>query len=59
MYLVFVCNIYLLKGEYGDDNEFTVFYIGSSQGQVYKISQWMEGDKMKSQLLDVFQVRDT
>jgi len=42
-------------GEYGDEKELTVFYVGTSTGQVYKISQWNEGDSMKSQLLDVFQ----
>ena len=36
---------------------FTIFYVGTSTGQVYKISQWQEGDSIKSQLLDVFQVQ--
>jgi len=42
-------------GEYGNEKVFTLFYVGTSTGQVYKISQWQEGDSIKSQLLDVFQ----
>lgn len=45
----------LTTGEYADEKEFTMLYVGTSTGQVYKISQWSQGDQLKSQLLDVFQ----
>jgi len=44
-------------GLYSDKQEYTIFYIGSRTGQVYKVSQWtdQESGKQSSLLLDVFQ----
>jgi len=43
-------------GLYGDKKEFTVFYIGTQTGQVYKVSQWRDDEgRLQSQLLDSFQ----
>lgn len=44
-------------GKYGEKRDFTMFYIGCSTGQVYKVSQWvdLETGRRKSALLDVFQ----
>jgi len=43
-------------GLYGDKKEFSIFYIGTKSGQVYKVSQWTDDDgKLQSQLLDSFQ----
>ena len=36
--------------------EFSIFYIGTKSGHVYKVSQWTDDDgKLQSQLLDSFQ----
>ncbi len=55
-YCFLIIIYYYNSGEYGNEKVFTLFYVGTSTGQVYKISQWQEGDSIKSQLLDVFQV---
>merc|ERR1711973_464393 len=43
----------------GDDrltqDNITVILAGTSNGKIYKISNWMENNKMKSNLLDIFQ----
>ena len=41
---------------FSEQREFTLFYVGTSEGQVYKISQWSQRGQLKSQLLDIFQV---
>ena len=36
--------------------EFSIFYIGTKTGHIYKVSQWTDDDgKLQSQLLDSFQ----
>jgi len=43
-------------GLYGDKKEFSIFYIGTKTGHVYKVSQWTDDDGvLQSQLLDSFQ----
>merc|ERR1712038_883560 len=43
-------------GLYGDKKEFSIFYIGTKTGQVYKVSQWRDDEgRLQSQLLDSFQ----
>ena len=44
------------EGSYSDQREFTIFYVGTVEGEVYKISQWSQRGELKSQLLDIFQV---
>ncbi len=34
-------------GEYSDQKEFTIFYIGNKEGQVYKVAQWTQDGKLK------------
>merc|ERR1719245_1967908 len=43
-------------GLYGDKKEFSIFYIGTKTGHIYKVSQWSDDDdNLQSQLLDSFQ----
>merc|ERR1711973_540916 len=37
------------------EDNITVIFAGTSNGKIYKISSWMDNNKMKSQLLDIFQ----
>jgi hypothetical protein len=32
---------------YSEQKEFTIFYIGSKGGQVYKVAQWMQDGKLR------------
>jgi hypothetical protein len=34
-------------GEYSDQKEFTIFYVGNKEGQVYKVAQWTQDGKLK------------
>lgn len=45
----------ITSGSYSDQREFTIFYVGTVEGEVYKISQWSQRGELKSQLLDIFQ----
>jgi len=46
----------LTVGMFSEERQFTLFYVGTIQGQIYKISQWTQQDgQLKSQLLDIFQ----
>ena len=48
-------NIFSLTG-FVFIREFTVFYVGTQTGQVYKVSQWRDDEgRLQSQLLDTFQ----
>lgn len=42
-------------GVFSEQREYTIFYVGTREGQVYKISQWNQGGALKSKLLDIFQ----
>lgn len=42
-------------GRYSASRQFTLFYIGTAAGEVYKVSQWEEEGELRSQLLDTFQ----
>jgi len=43
-------------GLYSDKKDYTLFYIGTKDGKIYKISQWKDDEgRSKSTLLDVFQ----
>ena len=42
-------------GRYSASRQFTLFYIGTATGEVYKVSQWEEEGELRSQLLDTFQ----
>jgi hypothetical protein len=42
-------------GVFSEQREYTVFYIGGTTGQIYKVAQWNQDGKLKSQLLDIFQ----
>ncbi|XP_043240676.1 semaphorin-2A-like [Amphibalanus amphitrite] len=46
------------SGTFGSDREYTVYYAGSNDGQVYKIVEWTADDRsaVRSELLDVFHV---
>jgi hypothetical protein len=36
-----------IVGEYSDQKEFTIFYVGNKEGQVYKVAQWTQDGKLK------------
>lgn len=42
-------------GVFSEQREYTVFYIGTREGQLYKVVQWSQGGALKSRLLDIFQ----
>ena len=42
-------------GRYSASRQFTLFYMGTATGEVYKVSQWEEEGELRSQLLDTFQ----
>jgi hypothetical protein len=42
----------LCVGEYSDQKEFTIFYVGNKEGQVYKVAQWTQDGKLKYVLAD-------
>ena len=52
----FEITLEIILGVFSEQKEYTLFYIGASTGQVYKVSQWNLNGKLKSQLLDIFQV---
>merc|ERR1719507_1974862 len=46
----------MTTGMYSDKQDYTIFYIGAKTGQIFKVSQWKDGEgRQQSQLLDVFQ----
>ena len=46
----------MTTGMYSDKQDYTIFYIGAKTGQIFKVSQWADGEGVQhSQLLDVFQ----
>lgn len=45
----------LSAGVYSDQKEYTIFYIGNKEGQVYKVAQWIQDGKLRSNLVDIFQ----
>ena len=45
-----------MLGSFSEKREYTVFYIGTREGQVYKVAQWNNNGQLKSNLLDIFQV---
>jgi len=45
----------VVSGSFSEKREYTVFYIGTREGQVYKVAQWSQDGQLKSNLLDIFQ----
>ena len=48
--------VFFCTGSFSEKREYTVFYIGTREGQVYKVAQWSQDGQLKSNLLDIFQV---
>ena len=40
-------NVICCLGVYSDQKEYTIFYIGNKEGQVYKVAQWIQEGKLR------------